>query len=93
MDEDDAPASPCPVGSTLAPYTWQMFQDLEDVSRCRERAYITILALTDGLKAILIELETREDVVVPPHPLGSTTMTCLENKVPTPCPLCLESIL
>ena len=56
------------------------------------RAYVIILALTDGLQALSIHLETHEDVLVPPHPLGSTTGSCLENKGPTPCPLCLESI-
>ena len=29
----------------------------------------------------------------PSHPLGGITGICLENKGPTPCPLCLRSIL
>jgi len=31
LDEDDALGPPCIVDSTLAPYTWQAFQGLEDV--------------------------------------------------------------
>ena len=37
------------------------------------RADVVILALTDGLQALSIHLDTRKDVLVPPHPLGSTT--------------------
>ena len=37
------------------------------------RAYVIILTLTNGLQALLIYLETHEDVNVPPQPLGDTT--------------------
>ena len=50
-----------------------MFQGPEDLSCCRGRAYVIILALVDGLHALSIYLETHEDVIVPPHPLGDTT--------------------
>ena len=41
-------------------------------AREKGRAYVIILALTDGLQALSIHLETHEDVIVPPHPHGST---------------------
>ena len=41
------------------------------VPRCRGRAYVTILALTDGLQAFLIHLETHEDDLVPPTHWGA----------------------
>ena len=28
LDEEDAPSTPCPVGPTVASYTWQVTQDL-----------------------------------------------------------------
>lgn len=57
------------------------------------RANVIILALTDGLQEFSIHLETHEDILVPPHPLRSTIVICLDNKGPTPYPLCLRSIL
>lgn len=92
LDEDDAPRSLCLVNSTLAPYNWQMFQGPKKVSRYKGKTYIIILSLIDSLQAFSIHLETHEDILVSPHPLGSTTGSCLENKGPTHCPLCLESI-
>ena len=56
------------------------------------KAYVITLALTDALQALSIHFETHEDVLVPPHPLGSTIGSWLENKGPTPCPLCLEPV-
>lgn len=41
------------------------------------RAYVIILALTDGLQALSIHLETHGDVIVPLHPLGDTTCDLL----------------
>jgi len=45
LDEDNALGPPCPVGSTIAPYTRQMFQD---ASHYRGRAYIISSTLIDG---------------------------------------------
>lgn len=38
----------------------------------RGRIYAIILALTKGIHALSIDLETYEDVIVPPHPPGDT---------------------
>jgi len=48
-----------------------MFQDPEDVSHYKGRAYVIILAIIDDLQEFLIHLETNEDVFVPPYPLGA----------------------
>ena len=56
------------------------------------RAYVIILALTIGLQALLIHLETHEYVIVPSHPLGDTTRDLLGYQR-IPYSLCLESIL
>ena len=46
-------------------------------TRDKESAYIIILALVDGLQVLSIHLETHQDVIVPPHPLGDTTCDLL----------------
>jgi len=93
LDEDEEPSSPCPVGSTLAPYTWQMFQGPKDLSLCRGRTYVIILALAEGVQASLIHLETHDDILYGPTPTwGHYKFLLGKNKVPTPYPLCLESI-
>ena len=71
LDEDDATGSSCPVGSTLAPYTSQMFQGPENVSYCRGMDFMVIVAFTDGLQAYLIHLETHEDSLCSQTHLGT----------------------
>ena len=42
------------------------------------RAYVIIPTLTAGIQALLIHFETHEDVMLPPHPLGDTTLDLLK---------------
>jgi len=58
----------------------KMFLTMRD----KGRAYFIILALTDGIQALSIHLETHEDVIVPPHPLGDTTFDLLGYQGATP---------
>lgn len=50
----------------------------------RGRAYVIILSLTYGIHTLLIHLETHEDVIVSPHPLGDTTFDFIGYKGTTP---------
>ena len=86
LDEDDAPSSPCPIGSILEPYTWQMILGLDEGLCHHHIPYRWFTSIIDPLG------DPWGCPCTPTH-TWSTTRICLENKGPTPCPLCLESIL